>query len=88
MAEWIGELRFSQPVVAKLREKHNLTVEQVNEAIAFGAHDKAVWDNDSERGIRLVVTGTTSDGIALIAYLRPIDRADGLWRCLTAFRME
>jgi hypothetical protein len=86
MAEWIGEIRFSAEVAAKLRQKHDLTPEQVFEAVAVGAHDSAGWDDDPSYGSRLVMFGSDEIG-RIVVYLRPVDRRDGVWKCLTAWRV-
>lgn len=86
MREWVGEIRFSPEVREKLRLEHNLTPEQVREAVACGAHDDLSWDNDPIYGRRLILEGTDDKG-PIRVYLRPIDRRDGLWECLTAWRM-
>jgi hypothetical protein len=85
MEEWIGEIRFSVAVEAKIRSKHNLTPEVIRDAIAYGAHDHAEWARHPRYGRRLIVWGSDPQG-TLVVYLRPIDRRDGLWECLTAMR--
>jgi hypothetical protein len=85
MKEWVGEIRFSPEVIEKLWTKHDLTPEEVRMAVACGAHDEYRWDNDPAYGRRLIVEGSDSQG-RIRAYLRPIDRRDGLWECLTAWR--
>lgn len=87
MSEWIGDLRFSAEVVAKLATKHNLSPEQVKEAVLCDAQDRDYWEDHPLYGRRLIVEGVDAQGTAIVAYLRPIDN-DGLWRCLTAIRME
>ena len=86
MDDWVGEIRFDPEITAKLREKHGLTPDQVRAAVAWGGHDEARWDTDPTYGRRLIVTGSDDQG-PLRAYLRPIDRDDGLWECLTAWRI-
>ena len=83
MSEWIGEIRFRPEVAEKLWDKHELTPEDVRQAVACGAHDRYSWDNDPDYGLRLILEGSDTRG-RLRAYLRPIDREDGLWECLTA----
>ena len=85
MRDWVGEIRFSPAVVAKLRAKHGLTPEQVRAVVANGAHDDFRWDDDPLYGRRLILEGSDDLG-PIRAYLRPIDRRDGLWECLTAWR--
>lgn len=87
MQEWIGDIYFSPETEAKLRHEHDLTSDQVRLAVALGAHDTANWEDHPEYGERLVVTGSDEKG-SLIAYLRPLDRLDGYWECLTAWRTE
>ncbi len=88
MEEWIATITFDLEVEGKLRTKHNLAPEQVREAIAFGAHTSAGWHVHPDYGRRLIVTGSDADGVGMIVYLRPIDRRDGVWECLTAWRTE
>jgi hypothetical protein len=83
--EWVGEIRFSPEVTEKLRTKHDLTPEQVRSAVACGAHDWGGWDDDPAYGRRLILRGSDERGTMLVL-LRPIDRIDGLWECLTAWR--
>lgn len=88
MGEWIGEIRFSPEVEQKLRTRGDRpTPEQVREAVLCGAHERASWNVHPVYGRRLVVTGRDADG-QVIAFLRPLDLADGLWECLTAWRMD
>jgi hypothetical protein len=84
--EWVGFIFFSDEVQAKLRQRHNLTPEQVRGAVGFGAHDRADWHDDPKYGRRLVLTGSDDQG-EIVAYLRPLDRDDGRWECLTAWRI-
>jgi hypothetical protein len=87
MQEWIGDITFSQAVEAKLRTKHNLTPDQIKSAVAWGQHDSAVWHDHPEYGRRLILGGSDAAG-SMLVYLRPIDRGDGLWQCLTAWRVS
>ena len=84
--EWIGEVIFSDSVKAKLSQRRGLTWIHVREAICGGAAESAVWDDDPERGSRLLVIGTTADGVRIKAVLLPVDREDGTWTCKTAMR--
>jgi hypothetical protein len=88
MAEWIGVIVFSPEVEAKLRAKHNLTPERVYEAVAWGGHHHAGWHTDPVYGRRLILSGEDADGVSMIVYLRPVDRSDGVWKCLTAWRED
>lgn len=84
--EWVGEIRFSAAVEMKLRAKHGLTPDEVRTAVSVGAHDRARWDDDPRRGRRLIIFGRDERG-TIVAYLRPIDRRDGVWQCVTAWRV-
>jgi hypothetical protein len=87
MQEWVGEVRFSAAVAEKLRVKHGLSPDQVRAAIAWGAATAGRWDDDPIYGRRLILEGSDIDG-PIRVYLRPIDRRDGLWECLTAWRVR
>lgn len=84
--EWIGQILFSDQVSDKVVRKHGLSPEEIRRAIACGAHDDARWHDDPIYGPRLMVRGTV-DQQQIIVYLRPIDSHDGLWECLTAWRL-
>ena len=85
---WIGDVFVDASVEAKLRERHDLTGELVRSAVCVGHHERAVWHEDPVYGRRLIVTGRTSEDRPIIAYLRPLDETDGLWECLTAWRLD
>jgi hypothetical protein len=42
VGEWVGEIRFDPEIVAKLREKHGLSPDEVRRAVACDMHDRAV----------------------------------------------
>ncbi len=86
MGEWVGKIEFQPEIERKLRNKHQLTPDQVRSAVALGAHDHAEWHDDPSYGLRLMLTGEDADG-PILAYLRPLDRSDGVWECLTAWRL-
>ena len=87
MAEWIGEVRINPEVADKLRTKHNLTPALVRNAIAAGAATSLTWHTDPVYGRRIIANGA-ADGVRIKAYLRPLDRNDGLWECMTAWRID
>ena len=86
--EWVGEIVFSDEVARKLRQRRRggVTPDQVREAVACGGHDRATWNEHPKYGRRLVVIGSDDHG-EIIAFLRPLDYADGRWECLTAWRV-
>lgn len=86
-SEWIAVLIFTPEVSAKIQAKHNLTEDEVRQAVCFGGHREARWHDHPDYGLRLVVKGETADGRPLMAYLHPVDRTDGTWECRTAIRL-
>jgi hypothetical protein len=85
---WIAEIRFHPAVDAKIRSKHNVTPEQVREAVALGAADTVTWHTDLVYGRRLIATGRDHGGREIDVYLRPADRDQEIWDCLTAIPTE
>jgi len=88
MEFWIAEIRFAPEVEAKIKEKHQLTPARVREAVALGAADRAGWHTDPAYGRRLIATGRDADGCEIDVYLRPVDRDEEIWECLTAIPWE
>jgi hypothetical protein len=88
VSEWVGEIVFSPEVDRKIRQRASggVTPDQVRQAVACGAHDRADWHEDARYGRRLILTGSDDHG-ELVAYLRPLDQTDGRWECLTAWRI-
>lgn len=84
---WLGWVVIPPEIETKLRIEHWLTPGQVREAICWGAHDQASWEEHPVYGERLVVRGTTVETGPIVAYLRPLDPEDGTWECLTAWRL-
>ena len=85
---WIARIVFPAEVARKLQGKHGVMPWEVAEACAFGAHREARWDTHPVHGRRLLVLGETYRGDRILAYLRPIDEADGVWECRTARRLR
>ena len=86
VGEWVGEIVFDPEIAAKLMQRKGITPEQVRQAVSLGEHDEERWDDSPEYGRRLILTGT-SDGGRLRVFLKPLDRTDGRWECLTAWRI-
>jgi hypothetical protein len=84
--DWVGQIVFSAAVEAKLRQRKGITADQVREAVALDAHEEDREDDDPDYGFRLILTGSCEGG-RLRVYLRPLDRSDGRWECLTAWRV-
>jgi hypothetical protein len=85
---WLGWIVVPPDIEDKLRTKHRLTSAHVREAVCWGAHDVAAWEDHPVYGVRLVVSGTTVETGPIIVYLRPVDAEDGTWECLTAWRLR
>jgi hypothetical protein len=85
---WIGRVDFDPAISNKIKTKHDLTEAEVIEAVAFGRHVRAAWDEDPRYGRRLVVLGRTAADREVVAYLRPVDENDGHWECRTAIRTD
>ncbi len=88
MEEWVADLRFDADIEAKIKTKHQLTVSMIKEAVLCGADERSGWDNHPDYGWRFFLQGTSSDGTRILVYARPIDRQDGIWDCVTAWRIK
>jgi hypothetical protein len=81
---WIAQVEFDPEIASKVQTKHNIDPDEVREAICFGKHRRASWDEHPEYGRRLIVIGDNYAGVSIVAYLKPINEADGTWECRTA----
>lgn len=88
---YIAELVPPSPaLVDKIHSKHNVTMDEVREAVILtdvewsGWH----WDPDPSRGWRLLVIGLTYADRRLLVVLYPVDQLDGIWRLGTAMPDE
>lgn len=81
---WVADIRFSDRVIEKIKTKHGVHPDQVKDACLFGRYERAWEERDPERGVRLVVHGRDRDGKLVRVLLKPVDRADGIYRCITA----
>lgn len=84
MAEWIANL-YTVEAEMKVRQLHDVTGDEVREAVCWGKDEGQAWHDHPGYGRRLVVKGTTYDGRPLIAYLRPYGTEQGDWELLTAY---
>lgn len=83
---WIVEIIASSAVLAKINQKHNVTLEEVREAALLGAADQVAWHNHPERGWRLLVKGKTADGQPLNIVLYPDENDEERFYLGTAMR--
>lgn len=85
MGEWIGEVEIPPDVAEKIKSKHDVTPDDVREAICWGAADEVGWHDHEVHGRRLLAVGTPYHrSYRIIVVLVPVDRTDGRWRCKTA----
>lgn len=81
---YIGLVLIDPSVEAKINEKHNVTPDEVREAIQWPARARAVWEDHPDHGLRVIAVGTTWTGRTLMAVLQPVHEADGTWRLRSA----
>ncbi len=84
-AIYIAEVEISASVADKINSKHNVTPEEVREAIILRTPLRARWVYDANRGDRLAVVAEGYGGRTLKVLLYPIDVNDGRWSLGTAF---
>jgi hypothetical protein len=83
----VADLIIDPSVEAKIRRKHGLTGAEVKQAVVYAKDLQAEWQDDPERGRRLVVQGTTYLGRPFIAYMVPLnehDEEEGTFKLKTA----
>jgi hypothetical protein len=83
---WIAEVLFDPQVADKLVSKHKVTPDEVKQAVLFSAYRDARWHNHPAYGRRLIVRGYTDNEVPILAILKPVNEADGIWECKTARR--
>lgn len=68
---YIGLIVIDPAVEAKIREKHNVTGEEVREALQWPANAKTVEEDHDVHGRRWVALGTTAGGREVIGWMLP-----------------
>ena len=82
---YVAVIDCSGSVLAKINQKHGVTLAEVEEAVLFPARlRRAAWVWDAQRGDRLAAEGITLSGRVLRVVLYPVDRDAGTWRLGTA----
>ena len=84
---YIAEIRIADSIELKIKTKHNVTPEEVREALVLRNDVRAGWENHPAHGERVVALGTTYRGRPILAVLVPVDPADpldGVWILKTA----
>jgi hypothetical protein len=69
---YIAVVNASQNVLAKINEKHQITYDEVKEAVVLQSNLDARWVSDTRRGLRLYVKARTFSGRSLNVVLYPI----------------
>jgi hypothetical protein len=81
---YIAVVNASQNVLANIYEKHQITYDEVKEAVVLQSNLDARWVSDTRRGLRLYVKARTFSGRSLNVVLYPIDQVEGMWGLATA----
>jgi len=79
---------MSHHVETKLIAKHGVGKDQVLDACLVGRYISAREDFDAERGVRLLIRGLDRTGRQLLVLLKPVEPAEGIYRCITARIVE
>jgi uncharacterized DUF497 family protein len=83
----LGRLVIDGPTRQKIHRKHNITFDEVVEAIQWPARARAAWEQHDAYGMRLVVVGSVATGREVLCILKPMpewdDNAD-TWDIQTA----
>ena len=84
----IIQLHITDEAIAKFA-KHDLSVEEVEEAVLWDPERKATWKSDAKHGCRLKVMGRCeSSNKVIVAFLDPWDINNGVWKPRTAYRVS
>lgn len=82
---WVARLYASQPTRQKLIEKHQLTVEEVEDAIVCKSGLSFVWNDHPERGRRaLIEVAIRSRRVMVVLYPADDPLGDG-WNLGSAY---
>jgi len=83
---YIAEVWISETVAQKILQKHNVSPDEVREAVVMCSLRRAKWQlRKPEMAWRLLVEGDTAAGRQLFVVLYPVSGQDGCWRLGTAF---
>lgn len=82
---YIAQIEISSAMAVKIQSKHGVTPAEVREACqAPNRYTSAGWSNEPERGLRLIVFGSSAAGRRLKIVLFPVDIDEGIYRLGTA----
>lgn len=79
----IAEIQYSDWLVSKVNSAHRCSIDDVFDAVEN--YVSAAWEDDPDKGRRLLVKGYTQRRRLLRIYLYPIDAGAGIFRLGTAF---
>lgn len=82
---WVAELRISDRVAEKLARKHGLSSQDVSDALVAQERLLGAWNDDPERGRRLLV-GIDLGGVAAIAVLYPVAGQEDVWNLGSCYK--
>jgi hypothetical protein len=82
---WVADVQISRHVAAKMRKLHGVTASQVRRACIGWV--EGTESNDRQHGPRLMIERQRR-GYRLRVYLKPVSTADGIYRCVTAWRVQ
>jgi predicted AAA+ superfamily ATPase len=82
---YIADVKVSHAVEAKIQSKHNVTIDEVREAVVLCEVIRSYIEYHPEKGERLLVTGRTAERRVLNVVLYPAEPgSDGMWWLGTA----
>lgn len=83
VAVLIQVILVSDHVRSKINGRHRLSEEDVVDVCA--SYDRAVFEDDDDRGLRLLIRGSLVSGREVRVVLYPVAPEEGVWRLGTAF---
>lgn len=85
---YVAVVKISDAMAIKIGDARHghLTRAEVREAVEVTRVDNSWWDDDPDRGLRLMVMGRTAEGHSVWVVLYPEDEEDGTWNLGTAMR--
>ncbi len=82
---YIGYIEISDKMAEKLLTRRGLTPTDVRDACQEpNRYRRAAWHTHPEYGRRLILFGSTGNGVLIKVILQPVDPRDGTWRLRTA----
>ena len=85
---YIWNLVWDDGLINKLKREHGLEFWEVEEAVIWDPNKEARWVRGKKHGRRLCVMGVSeSHNKLILAFLDPVNRAEGIWRVRTAWEV-